>query len=214
MSRTRKGRSHFTPLFEALTLMGAPTMSVLAAGWVLPGRGPRLWRVIEHHVTQASMALDGVRRAQVQSEPEFQGTRWSVQKKPADRTVKQAQTMHWLQRSNLKTARALRIKEGLRTIDAKATTPEETKPLFKRWLNWASRCRLEPFTRLGSAISKHLPGVLNWLQAGKPDGRVEAMNCALQEAQARARGYRRVENFITKAHLVSYDRFWCMDACA
>ncbi len=45
--------SHFTLLFEALTLMLAPTMSVLAAGRVLRVRSPRLWRVIEHHVAQA-----------------------------------------------------------------------------------------------------------------------------------------------------------------
>jgi transposase len=44
--------SRFTLLFEALTLMLAPTMSVLAAGRLL--RVPRrLWRVIEHHVGKA-----------------------------------------------------------------------------------------------------------------------------------------------------------------
>ena len=296
--------SHFTLLFEALTLMLAPTMSVLAAGRVLRVRSPRLWRVIEHHVAQArakqshaevravgvdetaskrgqtyiavfhdldaprllfatpgrdkatlgkfasdlaehggqpsaitdlsmdmsgafqagaaehfsgakvcfdrfhvvalgSKALDEVRRTEVKSEPELKGTRWSLQKKPADWTVKQTQTMHWLQRSNLKTARAWRIKEALRAIYAKATTPDEAKPLFKRWLSWASRCRLEPFKRLGRTITKHLPGVLNGFQAGKHNGRVEAMNRALQEARARARGYRRVENFIAMAYLVA-----------
>ena len=296
--------SHFTLLFEALTLMLAPTMSVLAAGRVLRVRSPRLWRVIEHHVAQArakqshaevravgvdetaskrgqtyitvfhdldaprllfatpgrdkatlgkfasdlaehggqpsaitdlsmdmsgafqagaaehfsgakvcfdrfhvvalsSKALDEVRRTEVKSEPELKGTRWSLQKKPADWTVKQTQTMHWLQRSNLKTARAWRIKEALRAIYAKATTPDEAKPLFKRWLSWASRCRLEPFKRLGRTITKHLPGVLNGFQAGKHNARVEAMNRALQEARARARGYRRVENFIAMAYLVA-----------
>jgi transposase len=154
-------------------------------------------------VALSSKALDEVRRAEVKSEPELKGTRWSLQKKPADWTVKQTQTMHWLQRSNLKTARAWRIKEALRAIYAKATTPDEAKPLFKRWLSWASRCRLEPFKRLGRTITKHLPGVLNGFQAGKHNARVEAMNRALQEARARARGYRRVENFIAMAYLVA-----------
>jgi transposase len=156
-----------------------------------------------HVVALSSKALDEVRRTEVKSEPELKGTRWSLQKKPADWTVKQTQTMHWLQRSNLKTARAWRIKEALRAIYAKATTPDEAKPLFKRWLSWASRCRLEPFKRLGRTITKHLPGVLNGFQAGKHNARVEAMNRALQEARARARGYRRVENFIAMAYLVA-----------
>ena len=45
--------SHFTLLFEALTLVLAPTMSVLAAGRLLRVGSRRLWRVIDHHVGQA-----------------------------------------------------------------------------------------------------------------------------------------------------------------
>jgi transposase len=296
--------SRFTLLFEALTLMLAPTMSVLAAGRLLRVRSRRLWRVINHHVGRAraqesharvraigvdetaskrgqtyisvfydldaqrllfatpgrdkatlgrfasdlsehggqptaithvsmdmsgsfqagaaehfpaaevcfdrfhvvalsSTALDEVRRAEVKSAPELKGTRWGLHKKPADWTVKQTDTMHWLQRSNLKTARAWRIKQALRSIYATATTPDEAEPLLKRWLSWASRCRLEPFKRLGRTITKHLPGVLNGFNAGKHNGRVEAMNRALQEARARARGYRRVENFIAMAYLIA-----------
>ncbi len=66
-----------------------------------------------------------------------------------------------LLRSTLKMARAWRIKQALRAIYATATTPEEVEPLLKRWRSWASRCRLEPFKRLGRTITKHLTGVLN-----------------------------------------------------
>ncbi|MER2518239.1 MAG: transposase [Candidatus Accumulibacter phosphatis] len=52
-------------------------------------------------------------------------------------------------------------------------------------------------------MTNHLPGVLNGFQAGKHNGRVEAMNRALQEARARARGYRRVDNFIAMAYLIA-----------
>jgi transposase len=45
--------SRFTLLFEALTLMLAPTMSLLAAGRLLRVRSRRLWRVIDDHVRQA-----------------------------------------------------------------------------------------------------------------------------------------------------------------
>jgi transposase len=81
-----------------------------------------------HVVALSSTALDEVRRAEVKSEPELKGTRWGLHKKPADWTVKQTDTMHWLQRSNLKTARAWRIKQALRSIYATATTPDEASP--------------------------------------------------------------------------------------
>ncbi len=44
--------SRFTLLFEALTLMLAPTMSVLAAGRLLRVRSRRRWRVFDHQVRQ------------------------------------------------------------------------------------------------------------------------------------------------------------------
>jgi transposase len=141
-----------------------------------------------HVVALSSTALDEVRRAEVKSQPELKGTRWGLHKKPADWTVKQTETIHWLQRSNLKTARAWRIKQALRANYITAKTPDEAQPLLKR---------------LGRTITKHLPGILNGFQAGKHNGRVEAMNRALQEAHARARGYRRVENFIAMAYLIA-----------
>jgi transposase len=296
--------SRFTLLFEALTLMLAPTMSVLAAGRLTRVPPRRLWRVIEHHVGKArareshaevravgidetacrrgqeylsvfydldaqrlifatpgrdksclerlaedltvhggqpqavthvstdmsrsfqagaaehfpqatvcfdrfhvvalgSKALDEVRRAEVKSQPKLKGTRWSLLKNPSAWTIPQLQTMHWLQRSNLKTARAWRIKQALRAIYATARSPDEARPLFHRWLSWARRCRLAPFKRLARTLTTHLTGILNGFEAGKHNGRVEAMNRALQEARARARGYRRVENFIAMAYLVA-----------
>ncbi|HRD87573.1 MAG TPA: transposase [Accumulibacter sp.] len=76
-------------------------------------------------------------------------------------------------------------------------------PHAKRWLSWAGRCRLDPFKRLARTLTTHLTGILNGFEAGKHNGRVEAMNRALQEARARARGYRRVENFIAMAYLIA-----------
>jgi transposase len=45
--------SRFSLLFEALTLMLASIMPVLAAGRLLRVRSRRLWRVIAHHVALA-----------------------------------------------------------------------------------------------------------------------------------------------------------------
>ena len=52
-------------------------------------------------------------------------------------------------------------------VFATARTHDQARPLLKRWLSWASRCRLEPFKRLGRTITKHLPGVLNGFEPGK-----------------------------------------------
>jgi transposase len=156
-----------------------------------------------HVVALASTALDEVRRAEAKKEPQLKGSRWSLLKRPADWTAKQTQTMHWLQRSTLKTARGWRLKEAMRAIYAEARSPAEAEPLLQRWLSWARRCQLDPFKRVAKTLTQHLTGVLNGFEAGKHNGRVEAMNRALQEARARARGYRCVDNFIAMAYLVA-----------
>ena len=55
--------------------------------------------------------------------------------------------MHWLQRANLKTARAWRLKMGLREVFAHARShnDEATAVIaLKRWIGWARRSRLDP----------------------------------------------------------------------
>ena len=156
-----------------------------------------------HVVALASEALDAVRRAEQKGVPELKGCRWGLLKAPAKWNNGQWDTMYWLQRSNLKTARAWRLKEALRTIYRTAASPEEAAPLLARWHSWACRCRLEPFKKLAQTLKSHWEGVLNGFHDACHNGKLEAMNRALQEARARARGYRRTENFITMAYLIA-----------
>ena len=156
-----------------------------------------------HVVALASEALDAVRRAEQRRVPELKGSRWGLLKKPADWNRAQWDTMHWLQRSTLQSARGWRLKEALRAIYRTARSPDEARPLLERWHSWARRCRLEPFKKLAHTLKRHWDGVLNGFRAGCHNGRVEAMNRALQEARARARGYRRTDNFISMAYLIA-----------
>lgn len=156
-----------------------------------------------HVVALASEALEAVRRGEQKTEPDLKNSRWALLKKPVDWTHEQFVKMYWLQRSTLKTARAWRLKEALREVYKVASNPEEAAALLQRWLSWARRCRLEPFKKLARTLKKHWDGVVNGFNAGMHNGKVEAMNRALQEARARARGYRRTENFITMAYLIA-----------
>ena len=143
-----------------------------------------------HVVSLANEALEQVRRAEQKTEPVLKGCRWGLLKDPSRWSRKQTEKMHWLQRSNLKSARGWRVKQGLRSIYRTATRPEEAEPLLKRWCSWASRCRLEPFKKMARTVKKHWDGILAGFQNGMHNAKVEAMNRALQEARARARGYR------------------------
>ena len=155
-----------------------------------------------HVIALASKALDQVRRAEVKTEPDLKNSRWALHKDAATWNYEQVCTMHWLQRSHLKTARAWRLKEALRDLYAARPAPQDAGPLLDRWISWARRCRLPAFKRLGATVRAHRAGILEHFRSGLSNGFVEAMNAQIQAAKARAKGYATTSNLIAIAYLL------------
>lgn len=98
-------------------------------------------------------------------------------------TLNQITTLHDLPRSNLKTARAWRLKEALRNIFATAKDASIAKAGLEKWISWARRSRLAPFKRLGTTLRDHLEVFLEHFRTGLSNGFVEAMNGLIQAAK-------------------------------
>lgn len=147
-----------------------------------------------HVVALASKALDQVRRAKTKREPDLKGSRWALLKHADHWTREQINTMHWLQRSGLKTARAWRLKETLRTI--------YQQRLLRRWIGRARRSRFSPFKALGATVLTHLAGIVEHFRSGLSNGFLEAMNGQIQAAKARAKGYATTTNMTVIAYLL------------
>lgn len=142
----------------------------------------------------SSQALNQVRRAEAKFEPDLKDSRWALLKQPANWNRDQINTMHWLQRSDLKTARAWRLKEALRKIYQSRPAADDAARLFTRWISWARCSRLLPFKRLGATYKAHLPGIVEHFRSGLSNDFVEAMNAQIHAAKARAKGYATVRN--------------------
>ncbi|WP_164081041.1 ISL3 family transposase [Stenotrophomonas maltophilia] len=155
-----------------------------------------------HVVALAGRALDQVRRAEVKAEPDLKGSRWALLKDSERWSYKQLCTMHWLQRSGLKTARAWHLKQALRRLYAAGLSPEEADHQLDRWISWARRSRLPPFKRLGATLREHKAGIIEHFRSGLTNASVEAMNAQIQAAKARAKGYATHENLIAIAYLL------------
>ena len=170
-----------------------------------------------HVVALANAAMDEVRREEMRSSAaavrDAAGTHskktlrqllWGMRKNPVSWTRAQFEAMHWLQRSNLKSARAWRLKQALRLVyrEAGASNSEEiAHGALTKWMSWARRSRLEPFKRLAATLKAHLAGVVRGMLDGRSNAYVEAMNGLLQQTKTAARGFRKVENFIAIAYL-------------
>ncbi len=170
-----------------------------------------------HVIALANVAMDEVRRDEMRSSAakvrKAAGTHskktlrqllWGMRKNPITWTGAQCDAMHWLQRSNLKSARAWRLKQALRLVYSEATASNcETiaHGALAKWMSWARRSRLEPFKRLAATIKTHLGGVVRGMLDRRSNAYVEAMNGLVQRTKAAARGFRDVGNLIAMAYL-------------
>jgi transposase len=169
-----------------------------------------------HVIALANEAMDTVRRHEMREEPRavraavgteqrgIKGMAWGMRKDHSGWTVEQINTMYRLQRSNLKSARAWRLKEGLRSVyrtGLAGNCPTQAEAALKRWISWARRSRLDPFKKLALTLKERQAGVVRGMLDGRSNAYVEAMNGMLQQVKRAARGFRTVKNFVAIAYL-------------
>ena len=106
-------------------------------------------------------AVNDVRRSEVKGRPELKGTRYVWSKNATNLTAKQSLTLASLSSTNLKTARAWRMRLAFQDIYAQPS--RDWGELFlAKWISWAKRSRLEPMKAVARTMEKHRDGILAW----------------------------------------------------
>ena len=215
--------SGFTLLFKALVMILAREMPINAIAELLKVTDHRLWRVLKHYIVVCDMspafiagvetqfpeaaitfnkfhivkllneALDEVRQEEQRTEIGLKSTRYLWLKNLRNLTNRQAATIHGLSRTNLKTARAYRMKLVFQEIYVLPKHLAESA--LEDWYQWGIRSRLQPIVEFARMLRRHWDGVLRWFTSGLTNGLLENLNGLVQAAKARARGYRSLENF-------------------
>ena len=151
-----------------------------------------------HLVKLVSEALDEVRRElwnQLRRLPDdrwakdFKGSRWALLKNPEDLTDAQAAQLARIRRSGGGIARAYEMKEQFRAILAGDLTGEEADELLDRWCTRASRSRLAPFVKVAKTMRQRRDMILNAIEHGISNGRVEGFNTKVRLLIRRAYGF-------------------------
>ena len=94
-----------------------------------------------------------------------------------------------LKESQLKTARAWRLKETLRAM-YQCENAAQASALFKQWYRDAMRSKLEPVKKVARMLKDHLPQVLSYFIYRVTNAYSEGMNSIIQVLIKRANGYR------------------------
>lgn len=142
-----------------------------------------------HILKKINEAVDEIRREEARNNPILKGTRYTFLKNERNLTAKQREQKESLSRLNLKTMRALHIRENFQEI-YKAQTFEEFEALLKKWYFWATHSRLKPMLKAAKTIKNHWEGILQWKESQITNGILEGLNSIIQAAKKKARGYK------------------------
>jgi len=149
-------------------------------------------------------AVDKVRREEVKLHSILTGKRYIFLKNNDNLTKKQKEQLAEikLSRMNLKTLRALHIREAFQSI-YQSETIKEFEILLKKWYWWATHSRIKQMQEVAHTIKRHWRGVLNWKISQITNGLLEGLNSLIQAAKSKARGYSSSKNFKIIAFLIT-----------
>lgn len=145
--------------------------------------------------------VDVVRREEARDNPILKGSRYVFIKNSKNLTANQAEKKDALSKHNLKSIRALHIRENFQEI-YKAKTFEEFERLLKQWYFWATHSKLEPIKKAAKSIKNHWQGILRWQESQINNGILEGLNSIIQAAKRKARGYK-FEHFKVMTYLLT-----------
>lgn len=147
-----------------------------------------------HVMKLMNEALDQVRRQEQNEQPSLKKTRYLWLKNQNNLSAEQHEKVLKLKDTNLKTARAYRIKLSLQEMWTKSY--HYARFYFNEWYNWAIRSQLESIIKVAQTLKKHEEGILRFFESRITNGLLEGINSLVQAAKRKARGYRTTKNFI------------------
>lgn len=154
-----------------------------------------------HILKIINSAVDEVRRAEAKENPILKGMRYTFLKNENNLSVKQKEKKASLSQLNLKSMKALHIRESFQEM-YQAKTCQEFEEHLKKWYFWATHSRLQPMIKAAKTLKNHWEGILQWKESQISNGILEGLNSIVQAAKRKARGYK-FEHFRTMAYLLT-----------
>lgn len=151
-----------------------------------------------HLVKLVGDALDEVRRElwqELRKIPDdsyakaFKGSRWALLKNPADLTDRQSVQLAKIRRTRGGIWRAYEMKEQFRAIFTAGLAPADAIAQLDRWTTRALRSRLPSFVKAANTMRDRRGIIINAIEQGISNGRVEGMNTKVRLIIRRGYGF-------------------------
>jgi transposase len=142
-----------------------------------------------HVLKVINIAVDEVRRSEAKENPILKGSRYVFLKNESNLTKKQMKQKASLSQLNLKSMKALHLRENFQEI-YQASTYQEFENYLNKWYFWATHSRLKPMILAAKTLKRHWDGILRWKESQISNGILEGLNSIIQAAKRKARGYK------------------------
>ena len=122
-------------------------------------------------------------------------------KNPDNLTANQKTKLESILAEYTKSGEAYQLKLGFQAL-FKLPSRAEAELYLTDWISHAQASAIPQMKKLAKSIKRHWDGILNWFDNKISNGKVEALNCGIQNLKRRAKGFRTLTNFKALIYLV------------
>lgn len=154
-----------------------------------------------HIVKLLNEAMDKVRQLERKEHDELKGHKYTFLKNKNNLSDKRKKDLAELITLLPTLGEAYRLKELFNDLWDMETEEEATSFLVE-WCKEVDEKGIAPFKKFTNTIKSHWTGIVNFCETEINNGILESINNKIQLAKRRARGYRRIENFINMTYFL------------
>ena len=148
-----------------------------------------------HVVKLLNKAMDTVRKLERKEHDDLKGHKYTFLKNPCNLTDKKAVELESLVQIYPILGEAYRLKESFNLLWSMSDIAEATT-FFDKWCDYVIlESNMPAFIKFATTAKTHKKGILSFVKTKITNGILEGLNCKIQLAKRRARGYRNIENF-------------------
>lgn len=154
-----------------------------------------------HVVKIINKAVDEVRAKESRSNELILKSKYSLLKNPENLTVNQKIKLESILAEYTQSGEAYKLKLKFQDL-FKLPSRHEAELYLTDWILSVQNSKIPQMKKLAKSIKRHWDGILNWFSNKISNGKVEALNCGIQNLKRRAKGFRTLTNFKALIYLV------------
>jgi len=147
-----------------------------------------------HLIGKLSDSIDKTRKEEVKENPILLKQKYTVLKNAENRTEQQKEAFDKINKANLRTAQAWRIRENFKDIFY-INDFESIKIAYEKWVQNSRESNLKYVQQVVDTFERHKSGIINAFETKTSSGKHENMNGRIQSVIAKARGFINFQRF-------------------